>query len=181
MSGRDIYTKTRAGASAVQLGTAFLPCLECTASTAHKRYILEESPRETVLTTAFSGRPARGIRNAFVDRMDSARTLPFPLQNTLTSVLRAQAQRDDDGELQSLWVGAAYLQARSRLRDHDVAHARDARLEGSWRRGRESSQHYSEEQRKEDELENDSRMSASYPSAGALIELLHREYEQCQK
>jgi nitronate monooxygenase len=151
MSGRDIYAMLRAGASAAQLGTAFLPCLECTASSAHKRYILQEAPRETVLTTAFSGRPARGIQNSFMDRMDGARTLPFPLQNTLTSVLRAQAQRDDDGELQSLWVGSAYLQARNRIP------AATGQKDGS------------------------SVKCGWYLSAGELVRQLHREYEDCAR
>lgn len=114
MTGRDIFTVTQAGAAAVQLGTAFLPCTEATPSAQHKEYILHKSPAETTYTTAFSGRPARGIRNDFIHRMEGAAVLDFPLQNTLTSQIRSQAVRSGDGELQSLWVGTGYLQARER-------------------------------------------------------------------
>jgi len=115
MTGRDIFAVTQAGAAAVQLGTAFLPCLEVTASAQHKEYILHKSAAETTYTTAFSGRPARGIRNAFIDRMEGAQSvLEFPLQNTLTSQIRSKAVRSGDGERQSLWVGTNYLKARDR-------------------------------------------------------------------
>lgn len=116
MTGGDIFAMTQAGAAAVQLGTAFLPCLESTASAQHKEHILHRSASETIYTTAFSGRPARGIRNAFIDRMEGAQAvLEFPLQNTLTSQIRSKAVREGDGERQSLWVGTGYLKARERV------------------------------------------------------------------
>ena len=115
MNGADMYRMVSAGASGVQLGTAFLPCIESTASAAHKRYLLTEAHRGCAYTTTFSGRPAQGIRNAFMDAMAGAPVLDFPLQNTLTSVLRSQAVRADDGEMQSLWAGTAYHKARERL------------------------------------------------------------------
>lgn len=115
MNGRDIHTAITAGAVAVQLGTAFLPCLESTASAEHKASILCGDGSDTIVTTKFSGRPARGIRNEFTDRMESAFALDFPLQNTLTSVIRSQAVRSHNRERQSLWAGSAYHKAVDRV------------------------------------------------------------------
>ena len=112
MSGADIRAVLDAGAEAAQLGTAFLAATESGASAAHRRYLLTEGARGTALTRAFSGRHARGIRNTFIERMEGAEVLPFPLQNSLTGPLRKAAVEHDDGELQSLWAGAHYARCR---------------------------------------------------------------------
>jgi nitronate monooxygenase len=112
MNGADIRAVLAAGAEAAQLGTAFLATTESGASAAHRRYLLEERARGTVLTRAFSGRYARGIRNTFTDRMSGAQLLGFPLQNSLTTTLRKAAVERDDGEYQSLWAGAHYARCR---------------------------------------------------------------------
>jgi len=57
------------GASAAALGTAFLTCPESGASEAYKRAVLAAGKDTTVITRAFSGRPARGLRNVFITRM----------------------------------------------------------------------------------------------------------------
>jgi len=113
MSGADIASVLASGAEAAQLGTAFLATTESGASAAHRRFLLEEQARGTVLTRAFSGRCARGIRNAFTERMANAPVLPFPLQNTLTTGLRKAALERDDGEYQSLWAGTNYARCRA--------------------------------------------------------------------
>lgn len=113
MSGSDIRAALSAGASAAQLGTAFLCCDESGASAEHKAFVLAKNERESVFTRAFSGRPARGIDNAFIRGMESKPVLPFPLQNTLTAPLRKLATQRGDGEYQSLWAGAGYRRAQS--------------------------------------------------------------------
>jgi len=112
MSGADIRAVLDAGATAAQLGTAFLATTESGASAAHRRYLLEHGGRGTALTRAFSGRYARGIRNAFIERMAGADVLAFPLQNSLTAPLRKAAVERDDGEYQSLWAGTHYARCR---------------------------------------------------------------------
>lgn len=112
MDGKDIAAAMAAGATAAQLGTAFLSCHESGASAAHKRYLLLESRRGTAVTREFSGRPARGIHNEFIAQMQGKPYLPFPLQNTLTGPLRQWASKTDNGEYQSLWAGTAYARAR---------------------------------------------------------------------
>ena len=113
MNGTDIANALTAGATAVQLGTAFLICDEAGTSVAHRLFLQQEKQRETVYTTAFSGRPARGLRNVFIDAMSDQPTLAFPLQNTLTGALRRWASQVGDMEYQSVWAGAKVSAIRS--------------------------------------------------------------------
>ncbi len=62
MDGRDVAAALRAGAQAVQLGTAFIPCPESGAAEVYKQAILSAVDDRTVITRAFSGRHARGSR-----------------------------------------------------------------------------------------------------------------------
>jgi nitronate monooxygenase len=105
--GRGIVTAFTLGASAVQIGTAFLACDESNATPTHKAAIRSELARHTTLTRAFSGRYARGIKNRFLlDMQAHQQTLPaFPYQNFLTQPLRQGAAKAGDPELQSLWAG----------------------------------------------------------------------------
>jgi len=112
MDGADIANALKAGAVAAQLGTAFLCCVESTASPAHKEYLLNHHSRGSVFTTGFSGRPARGIDNEFIQLMDGKMVLPFPIQNTMTASLRKLAGRANNGEYQSLWAGQDYSRTR---------------------------------------------------------------------
>ncbi|HXP72603.1 MAG TPA: nitronate monooxygenase [Stellaceae bacterium] len=115
MDGGDIAGALKAGAAAAALGTAFLACPESGASEAHKRAVLGARADTTVITRAFSGRPARGIANAFIAtlRTREAAILPYPLQNALTRAMRAAAaQRGESGFL-SLWAGTGVARARS--------------------------------------------------------------------
>src|SRR5919197_1400260 len=95
MDGRGIAAALALGASAVQMGTAFLTCEEAGVPDCYKKAILRAREHETRLTRAFSGRPARGIVNRFmreVDRADAPEAiLPYPLQNALTRSLRNAA------------------------------------------------------------------------------------------
>ncbi len=113
MHGRDIYQVLQAGASAAQLGTAFLCCTEAGTTISQQDYLQHYPERGTVLTRAFSGRMARGVRNQFIELMDGQAVLPFPIQNTMTAPLRQLAIKSGDGEYQSLWAGAHYAQVRN--------------------------------------------------------------------
>jgi len=112
MRGADIKRVMSLGASAAQLGTAFLCCPEAGTSAIHKQYLLNSDDRDTKITTAFSGRPARGIDNTFIQCMKSSPTLPFPAQNSLTSKLRKTAEIKSNGEFLSHWAGQNFKQIR---------------------------------------------------------------------
>lgn len=115
MDGRDIRRALQAGAAAAQLGTAFLASPECGASPAYKHAVLNAKSDITVVTRAFSGRPARGLRNEFIVRVEGkgAAILPFPMQNSLTRPMRAAAGRRGDAKFLSLWAGQGVARARA--------------------------------------------------------------------
>jgi nitronate monooxygenase len=115
MDGRDIADALGRGASAAQLGTAFLTCPEAGTPEAYRRAILAARTDTTVLTRAFSGRPARGLLNTFINKLEGQEKiiLPFPLQNALTRPMRtAAAQLGESGYL-SLFVGQGVSRARA--------------------------------------------------------------------
>ncbi|HEX7227629.1 MAG TPA: DUF561 domain-containing protein [Candidatus Binatia bacterium] len=116
MDGRGIAAALALGASAVQLGTAFLTCDEAGVPEVYKKAILDAREDQTRLTRAFSGRPARGIVNRFmleVERNDTADAiLPFPLQNQLTRPLRNAAAKQGRAEFLSLWAGQGVRMAQ---------------------------------------------------------------------
>lgn len=112
MNGDHIRQALSLGATAVQMGTAFLTTYESGTPKAHKEYLLNQQDRSAVITHGFSGRPARSIDNQFIQQMKDKPVLPFPLQNTLTGKLRAAAVQSDDGEFQSLWAGARFAECQ---------------------------------------------------------------------
>ncbi len=116
MDGRGIVAALALGASAVQMGTAFLVCHEAGAPDVHKDAILNAHEDQTRITRAFSGRPARGIENRFMTEVEfnhkDDAILPFPLQNSLTRPLRTAAARQGRAEFLSLWAGQGVRLAR---------------------------------------------------------------------
>jgi nitronate monooxygenase len=119
MDGRGIAAALALGASAVQIGTAFLTCDEAGVPEVYKQAILKAREHETRLTRAFSGRPARGIVNRFMtefEKSDAASAiLPFPLQNDLTRPLRSAAAKQGRAEFLSLWAGQGVRLAQRRM------------------------------------------------------------------
>ena len=94
-------------APAVQMGTRFLTAAESGAHEVYQQALLRSTEESTVITKAFSGRPARGIRNAFIKQWDASgvEPLPFPTQNTVTRDIRNAANRQSNPEYMSLWAG----------------------------------------------------------------------------
>lgn len=131
MDGRGIAASLALGASAVQMGTAFLTCTEAGIVDAYKQAILSAHEDGTRVTRAFSGRPARGIVNRFMTEIERAdgpeAILPFPLQNALTRPLRTAAAKQGRAEFLSLWAGQGVRMARRQSATELVARlAREA-------------------------------------------------------
>jgi NAD(P)H-dependent flavin oxidoreductase YrpB (nitropropane dioxygenase family) len=97
----------RGGAMAAMVGTALLLSDESGASAVHKGAIADPSRGDTVLTRAFTGRPARALPNRFVDTYDGP--FGYPAVHYLTSPLRKAAAGDP--ELVNLWAGTGYRNA----------------------------------------------------------------------
>jgi nitronate monooxygenase len=114
MDGAEIAASLALGAAAAQLGTAFLTCPESGASAAYKKAILDAHGDTTVITRAFSGRPARGLENAFITGLAGKEEtiLPYPIQNALTRPMRTAAGQRGDARYLSLWAGTGVARAR---------------------------------------------------------------------
>jgi NAD(P)H-dependent flavin oxidoreductase YrpB (nitropropane dioxygenase family) len=107
----DVVGVLAAGAEAAMVGTALLRADESGASATHRAALADPARTETVVTRAFTGRPARGLRNAFIDRYESIAPLGYPAIHHLTSPLRKAAAAAGQADLVHLWAGAGYRNA----------------------------------------------------------------------
>lgn len=115
MDGRGIAAALSLGASAVQMGTAFLVTDECDVAESYKQAALSARAESTRMTRAFSGRPARGIENRAMREIEAdhgSAILPYPYQNSLTRPMRNAAAQQDRAEFLSLWAGQGAPLAR---------------------------------------------------------------------
>ncbi|MGG4039137.1 NAD(P)H-dependent flavin oxidoreductase [Heyndrickxia ginsengihumi] len=107
MDGRGVLASLILGAQAVQTGTAFVTCIESGAHPLHKQAILEGTEDQTVVTATFSGKPARGMNNKFIQMLQDQQhnILPYPYQNVLTQDIRKEAGKQNRPEFLALWSG----------------------------------------------------------------------------
>jgi nitronate monooxygenase len=101
----------RAGAAAAVVGTVLLRADESGASATHQAALTDPARTETVLTHAFTGRPARGLRNAFIDAHEAQAPLGYPALHYLTSPLRKAAAAAGKPDYVHLWAGTGYRNA----------------------------------------------------------------------
>jgi NAD(P)H-dependent flavin oxidoreductase YrpB (nitropropane dioxygenase family) len=106
----QVAAAVHSGAQAVMVGTALLRTPESGASSVHQAAIAGRA-RETVLTRSFTGRPARGLRNEFIDRYNAIAPLGYPAVHHLTSPIRKGAAAAGDPEAVHLWAGTGYQHA----------------------------------------------------------------------
>ncbi|WP_199512471.1 nitronate monooxygenase [Nucisporomicrobium flavum] len=111
-SAADVRDLLAAGAAAVQCGTAFLLADEAGTRDAHRRAIRPGAHRETVVTRAFTGQPARGLRNRFTDAYSAAAPIGYPAIHHLTAPIRAAAAKAGDAGALNLWAGTGFASAR---------------------------------------------------------------------
>jgi nitronate monooxygenase len=109
MDGRGMLAAEILGASASQLGTAFLACPESAAAVAWKRDLGQSADHQITTIRSFSGRAARGLRNRYVEQMEPfmANLPDYPVLNALTAPLRRAAAEAGRGDLLSEWCGQA--------------------------------------------------------------------------
>ena len=104
--GGDVPGLLRAGAAAVQCGTAFLLADEAGTRPTQRAVMLDAPARETVVTRAFTGQPARALRNRFTDTYSAAAPIGYPAVHHLTAPIRAAAATRNDPEALNLWSGS---------------------------------------------------------------------------
>jgi nitronate monooxygenase len=107
----DVSAAIAAGADAVAVGTLLLRADEAGTSATHRAALADRDRAGTVLTRAFSGRPARGLRNEFTDRYSSVAPYGYPALHYLTSPMRKAAAAAGDPERVHLWAGTGYRHA----------------------------------------------------------------------
>jgi len=101
----DVQRALALGAVAAQVGTAYLFCPEARVSPLYKHALLRGG--ETVLTNVFSGRPARGIVNRFINEMGilSADAPDFPYASHFTNPLKAASEKNGSDDFMQMWSG----------------------------------------------------------------------------
>jgi len=106
--GRTIAAASALGASAVQIGTAYLQCPEAYTPPLH-RTALADPNRETAITNVLTGRPARGVMNRFMREQGpmNAAAPAFPRARPAIAPLRAKAEAEGSSDFSPLWSGQA--------------------------------------------------------------------------
>ena len=104
---RGVVAALVLGAEAVQIGTAFLVCEGSGISDLHRAMLFTQAAGHTGLSSHFSGRLARGLRNRFVEDMEKSgrAPLPYPLQRSLVRPYAQEALKQGRGDLLALWAG----------------------------------------------------------------------------
>jgi nitronate monooxygenase len=104
--GRGIAAALTLGASAVQLGTAYLHSPEARISDAHRGRLREG---HTVFTNLMTGRLARGMRGRLIDEIGAVRTEapPYPLASAGLASIRAAAEKRGEYGFGPMWAGQA--------------------------------------------------------------------------
>ena len=107
MDGRGVRAALALGASGVQLGTAFLGCREAAIHPAWRQQLLQAEGSDTLVTSAMSGKPARGLRNRYIDELERLQEplLPYPYQYSLSRELRKAAAARGDPDFMAMWAG----------------------------------------------------------------------------
>ncbi len=105
--GRGLVAARALGAAGVLLGTRFVATRESLAPDAWKQAILRSTSDSTIVTRAFTGLPARVLRNRFVEEYDAtnAPVLPGLLQASLENDIWMAAMRQNNGDYFPLFAG----------------------------------------------------------------------------
>ncbi|MFT4045760.1 MAG: nitronate monooxygenase [Solimonas sp.] len=115
MDGAGIRAALDLGASAAQLGTAFVACPESSADAAYRAALLAPGAR-TAVTAAISGRPARGLVNRFIAEIDATGAPPppdYPFVYDAGKALNAAARARGENAFGAQWAGQGVALARA--------------------------------------------------------------------
>ncbi|HET7430152.1 MAG TPA: nitronate monooxygenase [Nocardioides sp.] len=110
-SADDVRGALAAGAEGVAVGTLLLLADEAGTSAAHRAGLADHT-RSTAVMRAFTGRPARGLRNRFAEVHDAHAPVGYPALHHLTRPIRRAAADAGDPEVVNLWAGTGVAHAR---------------------------------------------------------------------
>ncbi|MRG55332.1 2-nitropropane dioxygenase [Phyllobacterium sp. SYP-B3895] len=105
--GRGVAAALMLGASAVQVGTAYLFCPEARIPAVHAEALASVRDDSTAITNVFTGRPARGVVNRLMrDLGPISDTVPaFPTAGGALVPIRAMAEAEMRNDFTNLWSG----------------------------------------------------------------------------
>ena len=107
VDGRGLAAALALGAGGAQLGTRFMLAREAGTAPAYRAALLRAVETDTVVTTSFTGRPARSIRNRFVDAFAGSEPLPWPRQRAAAADLYRAALEQGASDFHPLLAGQA--------------------------------------------------------------------------
>jgi nitronate monooxygenase len=116
MDGAGISAMLKLGASAAQLGTAFIACDESRADEGYRAALLSDAAHHTVMTRAISGRPARCLANRFTaigERTSDDEIPDYPIAYDVGKALHAAAKAKHEFGFGAQWAGQGAPSARS--------------------------------------------------------------------
>lgn len=111
---RGVCAAFALGASAAQVGTAYLLTAEAKISSFHREALLSAQSDSTALTNLFTGRPARGIVNRLMREIGaiSPDAPAFPTAGGALAPLRAVTEKSNRSDFSNMWAGQAAGLAR---------------------------------------------------------------------
>jgi nitronate monooxygenase len=112
---RGVAAALTLGASAAQLGTAFLVCPEAKIHPAWAQALTQAAPEDTMLSRAFSGRAGRSLATEYVRSATGPQApapAPYPVQRGLTAAMRTEALKVGDIQRMQAWAGQSAGLAR---------------------------------------------------------------------
>ncbi len=116
MDGAGIAAALRLGASAAQLGTAFIGCPESDADADYRKALNGDAANHTVMTRAISGRPARCLRNRFTALgagVAPGQVPRYPIAYDAGKALHAAAKAARESGYGAHWAGQGAPLARA--------------------------------------------------------------------
>lgn len=105
--GRGIHAALALGATAVQIGTAFIPAEESGAHPMYRAAILNSQAKGTRLTNRVTGKLARAIDNDWIEALEEYSPMPYPMQHYLTKDIRQAAIAKNNEMMATFWAGQA--------------------------------------------------------------------------
>ncbi len=122
MNGSGLIAALALGAQGIQLGTRFLRTTESGANAGYRSRLATAADTDTEIITAFSGRPARGLRNKVLDVLEAAGspTIGYPRQGSAWADIKAASDRAGSADATTLWAGQAAALADTEISAAEV-------------------------------------------------------------